>query len=196
MKIHLFAVKLDRSLTAEETEAFLRIMPDERRERLMRVPREELRHEPLCAYAVLYMATRALYGWESMPPLCYNKYGKPEFAEHPEVQFNISHTRRAVLVGLHDEPLGVDIEKMRPISESTMQRIAGTGSRQEFFESWVRREARVKWNGAGISSIREGENDARHGERIVYLETFPDYAACLCTHSAARVAPVRTFVVQ
>lgn len=36
--------------------------------------------------------------------LTYNKYGKPEFAEHPEVQFNLSHTRGAVLVGIHDRP--------------------------------------------------------------------------------------------
>lgn len=196
MKIQLFAVKLDRQLTAEETDAFLRIMPEDRRERLMQVSREELRDEPLCAYAVLYMATRALCGWKQMPEMCYNKYGKPEFRDHPEVQFNISHTRRAVLVGLHDEPLGVDIEKLRPINESTMERIAGTTSRQEFFESWVRREARVKWSGTGISAIRESNNGAREGERIVYLDTFPDYFACLCTRSTARIAPVRTFVIK
>ena len=196
MKIQLFAVKLDRPLTAEEQTALLRIMPDERRKRLERLPREELRDEPLCAYAVLYMATRAMCGWKVMPEMRYSKYGKPEFADHPEVQFNISHTRRAVLVGLHDEPLGVDIEKLRPVSESTMERTAGTRSRQEFFESWVRREARVKWSGAGISSMRERENSARLGERIVYLDTFPDYAACLCTRSEARVAPVHTFVVE
>ncbi len=196
MDIQLFAVKLDRLLTEEETDAFLRIVPEERRERLMRMPREELRQEPLCAYAVLYMATRALCGWKTLPKLRYNKYGKPEFDGYPEVQFNISHTRRAVLVGLHDEPLGVDIEKLRPVSERTMQRIAGTTSRQEFFEGWVRREARTKWNGAGIGSIRETERPELRGERIVYLETFPDYVACLCTHSAARVADVRTFTIK
>lgn len=196
MDIQLFAVKLDRPLTEEETDAFLRIMPEERRERLMRVPRAELPQEPLCAYAVLYMATRAMCGWKRLPELRYNKYGKPEFNGYPDVQFNISHTRRAVLVGLHDEPLGVDIEKLRPVSERTMQRIAGTASRQEFFENWVRREARAKWSGAGIGSIRREAASAIRGERIVYLETFPDYVACLCTHSSARVRDVRTFTVD
>ncbi len=196
MDIHLFAVKLDRPLTDEEAETFLRIMPDERRERLMRMPKEELRHEPLCAYAILYMATRALYGWKKLPKLRYSKYGKPEFEDWPDVQFNISHTRRAALVGLHDEPLGVDIEKIRPVSERSMERIAGTTSRQEFFESWVRRESRSKWNGAGLGSIRENENPAMRGERIIYLETFPEYVACLCTHSDAHVAEVRTLVIK
>lgn len=196
MNIQLFAVKLDRPLTEQETDTFLSILPEERRERLLRLPREELRHEPLCAYALLYMATHALCGWKTLPKLSYNKYGKPEFADFPDVQFNISHTRHAALVGLHDEPLGVDIERLRPIAERTMERIAGTTSREEFFNSWVRREARVKWRGAGVSTIREESNPANYGERIVYLDTFPDYAACLCTHSKARVARVKLFTIK
>lgn len=196
MDIHLFAVKLDRPLTEDETKALLRIMPDERRERLTRMSREELRYEPLCAYAILYMATHSLYGWKKLPQLRYNKYGKPEFADYPDVQFNISHTRNAALVGLHDEALGVDIEKLRPVSERSMKRIAGTASRQEFFESWVRREAHIKWSGTGLSGIRGAEQSAPRGERIVYLDTFPDYVACLCTHSDARVREVRTFTIE
>ncbi len=196
MDIQLFAVKLDRPLTDEEADTFLRIMPPERRERLMKVPKEELRHEPLCAYAILYMATRTIYGWKQLPKLRYSKYGKPEFEAYPDVQFNISHTRHAALVGLHNEPLGVDIEKLRPVSERTMQRIAGTASRKEFFESWVRRESRSKWNGAGLGSIREDENPAMLGERIVYLDTFEDYVACVCTHSDAHIAKIRTFTIK
>lgn len=196
MDIQLFAVRLDRPLTEAEANTFLRIMPDERRERLMRMPKEELRQEPLCAYAVLYMATRALCGWKRLPKMRYNKYGKPEFDGYPDVQFNISHTRKAALIGLHNEPLGVDIEKLRPVSERSMQRIAGTTSRQEFFESWVRRESRSKWTGAGIGSLREEESPAQRGERIIYLETFPDYVACLCTHSDAHVSNVRTFIID
>lgn len=196
MDIQLFAAKLNRPLTEEETTAFLRIMPDERRERLMQMPTEELRQEPLCAYAILYMAVHSLRGWKKLPRMRYNRYGKPEFEEYPDLQFNISHTRSAVLVGLHNEPLGVDIERLRPVSERTMQRIAGTASRQEFFESWVRRESRIKWSGTGLSSIREPDTPASRGERIIYLDTFPDYVACLCTHSDDRVAPLRTFTIE
>ncbi len=196
MDIQLFAIKMDRFLTEEETDLFMRIIPAERRERLLKLPKGELRQEPLCAYAFLYLITRRLYGWKKLPPLSYSKYGKPEFADHPEVQFNISHTRQAVLIGLHNEPLGVDIEKLRPVSERTMERIAGTTSRKAFFESWVRRESRSKWNGAGLGSIREEENPAMLGERIVYLDTFPDYVACLCTHSDAHIAQIQTFTIK
>ena len=77
-----------------------------------------------------------------------------------------------------------------------MQRIAGTSAQQDFFDRWVRREARAKWSGDGIRAIREAEAPAPPGERLIPLETFPGYVACLCTHSAARVAPVRTFVLR
>lgn len=196
MDIQVFAVKLERPLTDEETDTFLRIMPDERRERLMRMPKDELRQEPLCAYAVLYLTTRTIYGWNKLPKLRYSKYGKPEFDGYPDVQFNISHTRGAILVGLHDKPIGVDIERIRPVSERTMERIAGTTSRQEFFESWVRREARSKWSGAGLGSIRGEEGPAQRGERIIQLSTFPEYTACICTHSDDRVAELRKFTIK
>ena len=195
MDIRLFAVKINRPLTEDEVRSFLRIMPDDRRERLMRMPRDELRQEPLCAYALLYLATRTIYGWPRLPEIRYNKYGKPEFSDWPDVQFNISHTRGAALVGIHDEPLGVDIERLRPVSERAMQRIAGTASRQEFFESWVRREARVKRSGGGLGPLRTAERPEIPDERILYLETFPDYAACLCTLSRARTADVLKFVI-
>ena len=170
-------------------------MPPERLERLSSLPLDEIPQEPLCAYAVLYMVTRALCGWKQLPKFVYNRYGKPSFDGYPDLQFNISHTRGAILIGLHSQPIGVDIERIRPVSERTMQRIAGTATRREFFESWVRRESRSKWNGAGLGTLMEKESPALKNERIVFLDTFPEYAACVCTHSADRVAKVRTFTI-
>ena len=50
----------------------------------------------------------------------YTPHGKPYFPEHPDVHFNLSHTAGAVLVGLSDRPVGVDIEHIRPVSQRTM----------------------------------------------------------------------------
>ena len=196
MDIQLYAVKINRPLSEKENKQFLDMMPPERRERLMRMPKAELRQEPLCAYAVLYMATKALCGWSKLPQMSYNEFGKPAFDGCPNVQFNISHTRHAALVGLHNEPLGVDIEKIRPVSEWTMQKLAGTTSQQEFFQNWVRRESRSKWAGTGVSPMREREDTPPIGERIIYLDTFPGYTACLCTHSDARVREIQKIVIE
>lgn len=196
MDIHLYAILLDRPLTDDEVDALLRILPERRRERLSHLPRPELQFEPLCAYALLRQGVHELFGWEELPEMTYSKYGKPGFAQHSEVQFNISHTRGAVLVGIHDEPIGVDIEKIRPVSERTMQRIAGVATQKEFFESWVRRESRSKWGGSGLGSMRKDESPTMYGERFEFLETFPGYVACVCTHSHAEIVKINCFVLK
>lgn len=196
MEIYLYAIRLDRPLRESEVASLMRILPPERRERLARLSRPELGHEPLCAYAALLSALHELYGWRTLPAMAYNRYGKPEFPAHPEVCFNLSHTRGAVLVGVHDHPLGVDIEKVRPVSERTMNRIAGVMTEREFFESWVRRESRSKWSGTGLAAMRASDSPAMHGERFLFPEVFGGYAACVCTHSDSVLAPVRRFCLQ
>ena len=116
-------------------------------------------------------------------------------AKHPEVQFNLSHTRGAVLVGIHDRPIGVDIERIRPVSERTMQRLAGAVTEREFFESWTRRESRAKWGGAGLAAMKREASPTMLGERFEYIETFPGYVACVCTHTDDALAPVRRFTL-
>lgn len=196
MNIHLYAIELSRPLREQEVQALLRCIPHERRRRLEHMPRPELQHEPLCAYAALQFGLYELYGWRELPELTYNKYGKPGFAGHSEVQFNISHTRGAVLVGIHDQPIGVDIERLRPVSERTMQRIASVSTEKEFFESWVRRESRSKWGGAGLGAMRKDACPAMHGERFCFPDTFPGYVACVCTHSADELEEVRRFTLK
>ena len=196
VNIHLYAIRLDRPLHEDEVAALMRILPPERRERLSQLSRPELGHEPLCAYAALQAALYDLYGWRTLPEMSYNRYGKPEFPAYPEVCFNLSHTRGAVLVGVHDHPLGVDIEKVRPVSERTMRRIAGVMTEREFFEGWVRRESRSKWSGAGLAAIREADAPAMRGEQFWFPQVFDGYVACVCTHTDDALEPVRRFSLQ
>lgn len=193
--IQLIAIRLERPFTEEETARLLQLVPTERRVRLANLRDPVLGQEPICAYAALQLGLNALYGWRELPELAYNKYGKPEFAAHPEVQFNISHTRGAVLVGIHDQPIGVDIERIRPVSERTMQRLAGAATQREFFESWTRRESRGKWGGVGLAAMRREASPTMFGERFEYVDTFPGYVACVCTHSNDPLAKVHRFTL-
>lgn len=196
MNIQLIAIRLERPFTGEETEQLLRLVPPERRRRLASLRDPVLSHEPICAYAALELGLSALYGWRELPPLSYNKYGKPYFADYPDVHFNLSHTRGAVLVGIHDRPLGVDIERIRPVSERTMQRLAGVVTEREFFESWTRRESRAKWSGTGLASMRAETAPTLAGERFERVETFAGYVACVCTHSADPLDEPRRFTLR
>ena len=137
MPIGLWAVRLDRPLTEEETAELMSLLPAERRERLLRTGLEK-RREPLCVYGVLRLALCRTYGWQTLPQMVCTDRGKPYFPEFSGVHFSLSHTEGAVLAGVADEPIGVDIERIRPVSRRLMERMP-SGTEDDFFRIWVRR---------------------------------------------------------
>ena len=192
MSIDLWAAQLERTLTEQETERMMRILPPKRRERLMKL-REDKRQEPLCAYLLLCLALWELYEWRGLPEIAENSMGKPYFPEHPEVHFNISHTSGAVLVGVSDQPIGVDIEKIRPVSQRAMRRLADVSTERDFFQSWVRREARTKRSGNGIGTMMRSETPLQQGEFYYELDTFPGYAAGVATRDRSPLGALRKY---
>ena len=195
MAIDLWAARLERLLTPREEEAMRAMLPPQRRERLDRLPREKQR-EPLCAYLILRLALWEKHRWKELPELALTDMGKPYFPDYPGVQFNISHTTGAVLVGLGDQPLGVDIEKIRPVSQRSMQRLAGVGTEKEFFQSWVRREARSKRGGVSVGTMMRSETPLQYGEFYYELETFSGYAAGLATRDKTPPGKVRKYTLD
>ena len=192
MSIDLWAARLERTLTEQETERMMRILPPKRRERLMKL-REDKRQEPLCAYLLLCLALWELYEWRGLPEIAENSMGKPYFPEHPEVHFNISHTSGAVLVGVSDQPIGVDIEKIRPVSQRAMRRLADVSTERDFFQSWVRREARTKRSGNGIGTMMRSETPLQQGEFYYELDTFPGYVAGVATRDRSPLGALRKY---
>lgn len=188
MSIELWAARLERPLTERETEAMLPLLPPERQERLLRIKQSEKRREPLCAYLILRHALWEQYRWRELPPIRLTSLGKPYFPDFPEVHFNLSHTTGAVLVALSGEPVGVDIEHIRPVSERAMRRLADVTTERAFFQSWVRREARAKRSGAGVGTMLASETPLQPGERFYFLDTFPGYVAGVATRTGARQA--------
>jgi len=192
MSIDLWAARLERALTEQEIERMARILPPNRRERLMKL-REDKRREPLCAYLLLCLALWELYEWRGLPEVAENPMGKPYFPEHPDVHFNISHTSGAVLVGISDQPVGVDIEKIRPVSQRAMRRLAGVSTESDFYQSWVRREARTKRSGNGIGTMMRSETPLQQGEFYYELDTFPGFVAGVATRDRSPLGPLRKY---
>ena len=196
MAISLWCARMERALTDREESAMMLLLPSERRARLERVRKAEKRQEVLCAYTILQLAVREECGWRSIPRIELSSMGKPGFAEHPDVHFNLSHTTGAVLIGLSDEPIGVDIERIRPVSLRAMQRIAGVESEKAFFQSWVRREARAKRAGTGVGTLVESESPLQYGEHFYYLDTFEGYVAGVATRSNEPPGKVRRYFLD
>ncbi len=183
MPIELWTARMERPLSDAEREAILPLMPPERRERLSRMKEVKKQREPLCAYLILCLALRQKYGWKELPEVALGRLGKPFFPEHPEVHFNISHSSGAVLVGVSDKEIGVDIERIRPMGQRMMLRMARVSTEEAFFQSWVRREARAKRSGEGVGTIMRSESPLQPGEYYYPLDTFPGYAAGVATRS-------------
>ena len=181
MSIWLWALRLERTLSAAEETAMLELLPPQRRARLDGLRQPEKRREPLCAYQLLRFALREQYGWRELPQIRTAPLGKPFFADCPGVHFNLSHTAGAVLAAVSDQPVGVDIERIRPVGRHLMARLAPGGTEADFFQSWVRREARTKRSGAGVSAMLGAEEPLEPGEQFYALETFPGYAAGVAT---------------
>ena len=99
----------------------------------------------------------------------------------------------AVLVALSGEPVGVDIEHIRPVSERAMRRLADVTTERAFFQSWVRREARAKRSGAGVGTMLASETPLQPGERFYFLDTFPGYVAGVATRDGGPPGQVRKY---
>lgn len=101
-----------------------------------------------------------------LPAMETGIYGKPYFPFYPQVHFNFSHTKGCVCCALADEPVGVDVELMRPRKYrdgivkkfSAQEQKLWENTPQElrekiFFQLWVCKESYIKADGRGMSLL-------------------------------------------
>lgn len=83
------------------------------------------------------------------PDIARESGGKPFFPQRPDICFNLSHSRGAAVCALHDKPVGVDVEKLRPAP----RRLASGMADGAFFRLWTAREATAKRAGLGLAAL-------------------------------------------
>lgn len=98
--------------------------------------------------------------------------GKP-YIENSDIHFNISHSNDMVVCALSSKPVGIDIEKIRPINIKIAKRFFTNNEKiylfgkdpddtnyntpppddmlKRFFEIWTAKEAYLKFTGKGIA---------------------------------------------
>ena len=131
------------------------------------------RPESLYAWALLGLALG--YRLKDLPAVAREPSGKPYFPDAPALCFSLSHTDGAVLAALSDRPVGADLERLRPPPLRLARRFGLEG--EDFFRSWVRREARGKRTGEGVTAQLRAETELEPGERFGFVETFSGYVA-------------------
>lgn len=91
MPIQVWLARMERSLTEQEYGDMMALLPDARRERLEKLPKEK-HQEVLCAYLLLRMALWEQRGWRDLPRIEVDELGKP-FSRTIRISISASATR-------------------------------------------------------------------------------------------------------
>lgn len=123
-------------------------------------------------YAVAHVNLRRILGtYLDRPPegICFrtNPFGKPELAGRDQsspLRFSLSHSQSvAVLAVALEEPVGVDVEDVRPIEPAVadthfsatevnaLNSLRGDAWLSGFYRCWTRKEAILKAEGVGLN---------------------------------------------
>jgi 4'-phosphopantetheinyl transferase len=145
----------------QEIARLLPLVSDQRREQALRYKHLFGQYCCLKSYEMLTeLLASTPYTLHSTPSFLYNEHGAPSLPGGP--YFSLSHSKRGIAVAISDEPIGIDIEAIRPLSEGLVQKAmnpqeqaqiaAAANPEQEFIRLWTRKEAYVKMQGTGIIS--------------------------------------------
>lgn len=145
------------------------------KDKQQRVNRFRFENEKKRTIAGEMLARKAISEWCSIEPesikFRIDAYGKP-YTVDLNVEFNISHSGNMVVCAVDDNPVGIDVEKIRPI-DLTITKYICTEEEQiyifgykpnnrdysyiadekilaRFFEIWTRKEAYGKCMGRGL----------------------------------------------
>lgn len=189
-----------RDLTSADYQKWYALMSKERQARVARFRFEDDKKRTVAGEM---LARKAVAEWcdVSAESIVFDKTetGKP-YAKGLTVEFNISHSGDIVVCVVDDKPVGIDIEKIRPIdlkvakhfcSDDELIYLFGhTPTEQDFvyttdheildrfFELWTAKEAYGKCIGFGMQMGQNSNVDTTH---LRHMTDFVDdgYAACI-----------------
>ncbi|MGI5849777.1 MAG: 4'-phosphopantetheinyl transferase family protein [Christensenellales bacterium] len=173
---------------------------DEKHLRVSRLRHEKDKAVVVAAHRLLRFGLKNIFGITPAPDdWGVAEYGKPYLIRPAGIHFNISHSECMAMCALHDSPVGIDIEHIRPVPDGVLQRVMSNAERQAYFinqeksrlfyQIWTLKEAYLKYSGIGLidglnelticpmgSDIRSNVS----GCQFVLIDNIPEYQAALC----------------
>lgn len=167
------------NLTDSEYEKWFSLMTEEKQERVCRYKDSERRKCSVAGEKLIkeYIGKALNISPEALVILT-DKNGKPYIQNCP-IHFNISHCENILVYAFSDEEIGIDIEKIRPISLSILKRfysekeqdfVLGKASNEcksknynepkileNFYRIYTLKEAICKKSGLGIKGLKTAE---------------------------------------
>lgn len=125
------------------------------------------KHEHELGFRLLRLGLEKSFGIEPDSSLDLSvlkgEHGKPSLKDYPHIHYNISHTEGLVICAMGDDPLGVDVEMIRPFKtnigrrvlsekeQEFMETLTDERKMEYFFRYWTLKESYVKATGCGIT---------------------------------------------
>ena len=97
-------------MPTEQYRQLEQILPENRRERMLRYRREEDRKNCVLAYCLLEYALKRQFGIRRMPEMRSADSGKPYFTDKAMPRFNWSHCHGGILCAVDMQEVGCDIQ--------------------------------------------------------------------------------------
>ena len=146
--------------TAEEVARLLPLVSDQRREQALRFSHLFGQYCCLKSYELLCELLREWGSDIQLPVFEYNEYGAPSIQGGP--YFSISHCKEGIAVAVDSQPIGIDIESVRPFKEALMHKTMNPAEQSAILSSddpdwaftrlWTKKEAVLKMQATGIIS--------------------------------------------
>lgn len=237
--LKIFYMDISCDCSNEQSQAFYKILPKERQKRIDKLHREEAVQKKVLAGIFMQYGLSRVTG---MPirNICYSygKQGKPELdwmnisrqadlhhgrmtdvlpvrdsGSVEQLDFNLSHSGKYVVLAVGDKPVGVDVERLRNNRQNIAKRcfhkkeyedimaLKSQESRdRRFLEYWTMKEAYVKRSGDGLRIPLNSFCVKRSGEGVSSVENTgcpkvwfatgfveEDYAVSVCSESEADI---------
>ncbi len=178
-------------LREEEEEALMAGLPWEEQSRINSLQNQKRKAESLYACSLLSRLLQREFGMEKLPEITRSEMGKPYFPHHPGIHISLSHTEGAAVAAAAHVPIGIDVEKLRPVGSHVRELFGRDRSEESFWQEWTAAESRLKLRGRGIGAVRR-EIPPMEGEKTHRLALFPGYTAVisLCGEEEIKVLQI------
>lgn len=144
--------------TTDEVQRLLALASDQRREQALRYKHIFGQYCCLKSYELLCQLLKEWGSCQSLHLFHYNEYGAPFILGGP--YFSISHCKEGIAVAIDDQPIGIDIESVRPFKQALMCKTMNSQEQDAILASphpdwaftrlWTHKEAVLKLQGTGI----------------------------------------------
>ena len=180
------------------------LLPRWRRRRYERLRYTPARQESLGA-GLLWRYAVERRGLSPDEPVKFLQAGKPVFADREGVHFSLSHSGPYAMCAVSDQPVGVDVQKVKSVHLSIARRFhfrerdwlaeqPAERQMEAFFRIWTRKEAWVKAVSRDQLLSLEQE-DVMHGPpgwQYGEYELEDDFLAAVCARQSETLAPLVT----